>query len=331
MGCGGMAAAWLKPAAENPDICIAGLADINLEAAGKRREEFAPQAIVGADVAELIAELKPDILFNCTIPAAHHAISMAALSAGAHVLSEKPLANTMAEARELVSAAKAANRLFAVIQNRRYNAGARTARAVLASGAIGQVTEVMCDFFVGAHFGGFRDEMAHALLHDMAIHHFDLARFFIGGTPKDVFCHEWNPRGSWYRHGANAQAIFTCEDGVVFNYRGSWCAEGVPTSWNGGWRFIGTQGTLLWDGETGLRLEKVKATGSFLSEIDSSPIPMAPAPGKDQGHASIIEEFVRCIKDGAVPETGGADNIRSLAMVFAAVKSGEIAERIAFA
>lgn len=324
-----MAATWLNPACLNPDVRIVGLADLNLAAAENRRNEFAPDAVVGTDAAALIAELKPEIVFNCTVPAAHYAVSMAAFAVGAHVLSEKPLANTMAEARELVSAAATANRLFAITQNRRYNQGARAARAVLAGGAIGEVTGVMCDFFIGAHFGGFRDEMEHVLLHDMAIHHFDLARFFIGGTPNAVFCYEWNPRGSWYRHGANAQAIFTFEDDIVFNYRGSWCAEGVPTSWNGAWRFIGTDGSLIWDGEGAVRLEKVKATGEFLSEIDSSPIPLEPAPGKDQEHASIIEEFVGCIRDGTVPETDAADNIHSLAMVFAAVQSGVVGERIA--
>ena len=43
------------------------------------------------------------------------------------------------------------------------------------------------DFFLGVHFGGFRDKMQHVLLLDMAIHTFDAARFIIGQDAKDVY------------------------------------------------------------------------------------------------------------------------------------------------
>jgi predicted dehydrogenase len=321
VGCGGMAKAWLQPAAARSDLRLVALADLSADAATRRRDEFAPGAAVGTDLAALLAEHRPDVVFNCTVPEAHHPVTLAALHAGAHVLSEKPLANSMAEARDLVAAAAQAGRLFAVTQNYRYRAQPRTVQATLASGAIGELTQVSCDFAIGAHFGGFRDAMEHVLLLDMSIHHFDLARFFSGGRPARVFCQEWNPPGSWYHHGANAHALFTFADGVVFNYRGSWCAEGTPTSWNGAWRFTGTRGSLHWDGRDDIRLETVAATGSFLSDITTTPIPVQSAPGRDDSHASVIGEFVACIQNGTTPETHAADNLHSLAMVFGAIAS----------
>jgi predicted dehydrogenase len=331
VGCGGMAAAWLKAAAARADLRITGLVDLIPAAADKRRAEFCPTAEVGANAAEMIARLKPDIVFNCTLPDAHHAVTLAGLRAGAHVLSEKPLAASLTEARELVSEARRLDRLFAVTQNYRYGAAPRSVRNALATAGIGSLTTVHCDFQIGAHFGGFRDEMEHVLLLDMAIHHFDLARFFGGGRACRVFCQEWNPPGSWYRHGANAHAMFTFENGVLFSYRGSWCAEGLNTPWSGVWRFTGENGSLSWDGDRGIVVETVAKAGGFRSEYARTTVEVSPHPGRDGAHASLIAEFVDCIRSRGTPETEAADNLHSLAMVFGAIASAQAGEPVAVA
>jgi predicted dehydrogenase len=319
-----MAEHWLRAAAAHPSLRLVGLVDLRREAAERRRAEFAPEAKAGDDFATLLAELKPDLVFNCTVPSAHHPVTLAALRAGAHVLTEKPLADSLAQAEELASAAAAAKRLCAVTQNYRYQAAPRTVVKLLREGRIGQLVDLACDFRVGAHFGGFREEMAHPLLLDMSIHHFDLARLFLGDVaPARVFCHEFNPQGSWYRHGAAAQAIFEFPDRTVFNYQGSWCAEGADTPWPGRWRLTGTQGTLSWDGASGLRLSRVLRAAGFLSELEHTELPVLAAPGQDAAHADIIAEFVRCIQNKDTPETGAAANLASLAMVLGAVRSAE--------
>ena len=67
----------------------------------------------------MLDSLNPDMVFDLVIPAARAAVVQQALAAGAHVLSEKPMAATMDQARALVTAAEQANRLHAVIQTRR--------------------------------------------------------------------------------------------------------------------------------------------------------------------------------------------------------------------
>ncbi len=325
VGCGGISAAWLKPASEHPGIRIVGLVDLHAAAAEKRRAEFAPQAQVGTDLKAMLASLKPDIVFNCTLPETHREVALEALAAGAHVLGEKPLADTLASAREIIAAADKAGRLVAVTQNYRYSAEVRAIRAAISSGLIGELTAVSCDFAIGAHFGGFRDTMEHVLLLDMSIHHFDLARFISDASGERVYCHEWNPAGSWYRHGACAQAIFQMSDGIVFNYRGSWCAEGMNTPWGGAWRITGTKGSLVWDGDKSVLVETVSATGGFRSEYLKSTVDVATGPGQKSGHERILNEFVACIQSGSVPETGARDNLRSLAMVLSAVESAGLA------
>ena len=96
-----------------------------------------------------------------------------------HLLTEKPLADSPENARAIVEAARRAGRVHAVVQNRRYVANVRRIRRFLDSGAIGAPTSIHADFFIAPHFGGFREEMAHVLLLDMAIHTFDAARYMV--------------------------------------------------------------------------------------------------------------------------------------------------------
>ena len=61
------------------------------------------------------------------------------------------------------------------------------------AGTLGPLTTLHSDFYIGAHFGGFREQMRHVLLLDMAIHTFDAARLLSGADPVAVYCQEWNP------------------------------------------------------------------------------------------------------------------------------------------
>lgn len=322
VGCGGMSGAWLKAVGAIPDVAMVGLVDIQDVAAQRRAEEFGlVDAVVGASLSDVLNRTKPDVVFDCTVPEAHAPVTLEALRTGCHVLGEKPLADSMAAARELVQAAQDAGRLFAVIQNRRYDPNIRRLRSFLASGALGRLTTVNSDFYIGAHFGGFRDHMRHVLLLDMAIHSFDQARFVMDADPRSVYCREWNPVGSWFDHDASAVAIFEMTDGIVYTYRGSWCADGLNTSWECDWRIVGEKGTVRWDGGGGFRAQVVSGAGGFHSQCADVEIPAHDPGPKVGGHAGLIQEFIRCVRTGETPETAGADNIKSLAMVFGAIDS----------
>jgi len=329
VGCGGMSGAWLKAASAIPDLEIVGLVDVIEEAARKKATEYnLRDAVIGSDLSTVLVETAPDAIFNCTIPEAHTGITLTALQHGCHVLSEKPMADTLENARVMIAAAQKAGKIFAVIQNRRYERGIRRARTFLETGAIGPLTTVNSDFYIGAHFGGFRDAMKHVLLLDMAIHTFDAARFLTQADPVSVYCHEWNPAGSWYEHDASAVAIFEMTNGIVYTYRGSWCAEGLSTTWESDWRFIGQKGSMKWDGGSQMQAQIITATGGFLSTCENVSVPPYGSEKNIEGHKSLIEEFVSCIQGGNVPETTCTDNIKSLAMVFGAIESAETGRRV---
>jgi len=342
VGCGGISPSWLRPAVEMADLEIVGLIDLNDDVAKARRDEFElTLAFAGADFEAALRDLKPDVVFDCTIPEAHARTTITALRHGCHVLGEKPMAESMANARKMVEAAREAGRIYAVIQNRRYDPNIRAYRSLIESGELGSLTTLSSDFYIGAHFGGFRDRMEHVLLLDMAIHTFDAVRLVSGADPVAVYCKEWNPSGSWYDHDASAVAVFEMTDGIIYTYRGSWCAEGLNTTWESDWRANCERGSATWDGASGFRAQKVAKSGGFFSEwedvevgdpvfrdLSGAPRNGNPETAKLPGHAGLIREFIDCVRTGEAPETVCTDNIKSLAMVFAAIESAESGKRV---
>ncbi len=318
-----MSHAWLE-GAKKLGVDVVGLVDIDEDAARKRAEEFGlAEAWIGSDLDAALVAKQPDLLFDVVVPEARFSVASAGLRHGCHVLSEKPMATSMAEARELVRRAKETGRIHAVIQNRRYMPQIRRIKQMLSSGILGSVTNVNCDFFLAPHFGGFREEMEHVLLLDMAIHTFDAARYLAGSDACGVYCREWNPPNSWFRHGACATATFDLDNGAVLSYRGSWCADGLMTLWESSWRIVCERGTLLWDGGDDMRAEGVVPSEGFFSELESIAIPGLSPNERIGGHLGVMEDFLDAVENGGSPETAGSENIKSLAMVFGAVESAE--------
>ena len=331
VGCGAMSRAWLAAAAKIPDLRLVGLADLDQDRARARAAEFSLEdVVIVGGVQTLLSRSRPDLLFDVVVPSARHEVVSAGLAAGCHVLSEKPMAESLADARDLVQRAKAAGRIHAVVQNRRYVAGVRRIARALKSGAIGAVASVHADFFLAPHFGGFREAMDHVLLLDMAIHGFDALRCMTGMAASGVYCREWNPPHSWYRQGSSAAAIFELENGAVFVYRGSWSAPGLGTSWECAWRFVGTKGALTWDGADQIRIE-VLGEGERNGLFDPLTPVRAAAVGARGPHRRTFRRSLRFRRRrplGSEPETVGRDNIRSLAMVFGAIESADTGRRV---
>src|SRR2546425_13370924 len=90
VGCGVISAAYLKNLTASPDVAVVACADQVLERAQQRASEFGvPRA---CSTKELLGDADVELVVNLTVPAAHAAVTRAALDAGKHVHTEKPLA-----------------------------------------------------------------------------------------------------------------------------------------------------------------------------------------------------------------------------------------------
>lgn len=320
-----MGARWATALSKSPlreRVELVALVDVERDVAERARQANGySNAIVITDLNTALNQVQADVVFDVAVPAARKDLVLTAFRHGCDVLTEKPMAASMSDAAAILAASRKHGRLHAVTQNRRFKHSIRRIRQFLRSGAIGDISAMHCDFFIGAHFGGFRDVMEHVLLLDMAIHTFDAARFMSGEDAVAVYCQETNPEGSWYAHGAAANAIFEMSDAVTFTYRGSWAAEGANTSWEAAWRIIGSRGTLLWDGEDQISANVVDGDEGFFRPLRALPIPEWSDASVTNEHVSAIGDFLDALDGRGTPESVGTDNIRSLAMVFAAIES----------
>jgi predicted dehydrogenase len=329
-GCGSICRAWLDPITERPewDVRLVGLVDINANAIQAQITHYGfTDVVTGDDIDAVLDRTQPDIVFDCTIPEAHDTIAHAAFAHGCHVLGEKPLALSMDSARRMVQAGQAAGVQYAIMQNRRFDPNIRRLKQVIDSGSIGDITTLHSDYFMGVHITNFRLHMRYPLLIDMAIHTFDAARYILNADPVAVYSKSWKPKQSWWDHEASSVAIFEMSDGSIYTYRGSWSADGLPTTWEADWRAIGTRGSATWDGAVDLRAQVGIRGDSFLSELRDVIVPDAPTLDA-MGHAGCIQDFLTSIRDGTTPLTAASDNLKSLAMVYAAIESNEAQARV---
>ncbi len=329
IGCGGMSNVWIEYLLKRDDVEIVALADIYEEAAQKMADKHNLSCMIFTDIEQAIKQSGAEIVIDVTIPASHYQVCKTALELGCHVLGEKPMAANMAEARSIVEIAEKSGKSFTVMQNRRYNENIRALRDMIAADTIGRVGYIGADFFLGPHFGGFREQMESPLIVDMAIHTFDEARLISGADPVSVYCQEFNTPGSWYEGNAAAICIFEMSDGSVFCYRGSWAAEGAPTSWEASWRITGEHGTAIWDGDNAPYAEVVAPgdqSGKFFK--DTVRKDAAVEWQGQHGHDGCLDEMFAALREGRRAETDCHDNLMSIAMVFGALESAKTGQKI---
>lgn len=320
-----MGRAWAKNLEDCADCTLAGWIDVSDDALARAVAETGiSPAYLGTDLVKAIDELRPDFVVDITPPEVHSEVTLAALSAGIPVIGEKPMSTTMADAKAMVAAADKAGKLYMVSQSRRYKSEIRSYEKLIQS-FLGPIEILNSDFYIGAHFGGFRDAMPSVLLLDMAIHTFDEARFLSGADAVSVYAEEFNPTWSWYEGAASANAMFEMTGGLRFTYRGSWCAEGCHTSWDASWRAVGPNGTALWNGDEMPYADVVTERGGFHARVRRLNGEYVSVP---DGIAGSLREFLHALETGSTPHGECHDNIKSLAMVFAAVESSRTGKRV---
>jgi predicted dehydrogenase len=150
----------------------------------------------------------------------------------------------------------------------------------------------------------------------MAIHAFDQARNLAGCEPVRVRCREVRPAESGFAGAAVALCTFELAGGAVFTYRGSWAAAGHETPWFGRWRVDGTRAAARWEGTGSPVVERVLGHAAEGPRFERRVLAGDLDPND---HPAAVPALLRGLASGAPTGTEAADNIRSLAMVHAAV------------
>ena len=141
IGCGNISAAYLRLAPLFKALEMRAVADINIDAAKARAEEFGVRAL---DVDGLLADPDIDVIVNLTIPDAHYAVTSAILEAGKHAYSEKPLVLSLDEGEKLRALADARGLRVGSAPDTFLGGSHQLARAGIDEGLVGDIVAGTC-------------------------------------------------------------------------------------------------------------------------------------------------------------------------------------------
>ena len=148
----------------------------------------------GTDLAKALADPAVDAVYISSTNEKHHAQAMAAIAAGKHVLCEKPLATSVADACAMVRAAEVAGVVFATNHHLRSAGSLRAIRDLIVSGTLGTVLSLRMFHAVELplHLRGWRLDSPTAgggVIADLTVHNADCVRFLLGEDPVSVVAH----------------------------------------------------------------------------------------------------------------------------------------------
>lgn len=246
----------------------------------------------------------------CTPPDRHLPDVLLALEHGRHVLVEKPIARTLAEADRMIEAARAAGRIQMVAENFRYMPAFRRVRALIGRGRLGALRDLHLRARGFRPRTGWRREAAAAgggCLIDGGIHYVDALRRW-GGEVRRVFALA-PPRTLTAMAGEDAVSVLLELDaGVIGFLANSLSTPGMPgLQWSA---VSGTDGTCFADNRG--RVVVVRGPGGFGVRMFRR---------DHRGHEAMLEGFRRATATGESPEMDGAEGRRDLAVVLAAYRS----------
>lgn len=136
VGCGNISGIYFKICQMMDNIEVVACADLVREKAQAAAEKFAIPKVLTTE--ELLDDPDVEIVVNLTIPKAHHEVSLAAIAAGKHVYSEKPLSINRALGRSVIQAARARRVRVGNAPDTFLGAGCQTCRKLIDEGAIGR-------------------------------------------------------------------------------------------------------------------------------------------------------------------------------------------------
>ena len=321
IGCSGMAGRWVDWLSERlgDRVEIAGLVDVNEEVLGDRGGKLGlNDDQLFTDYEEACAKVKADFCGIATPPQFHSPAAIAAMDAGMAVICEKPIADTLEAAKAMAAKAVETGLPCAIIQNYRYAPNKQELVRIREEGCLGRLQHIVgryaCDYRKYESWGkAWRHDMDFGLLFEGSVHHFDMLRFLSGGDCEVFQGFGWNPQWSSFKHFSSGIYLMRMNNGVHTAYEGNSSAAGVTNCWHREhYRLEFEEGTVEVGGdEVGVQITRV---GREPEVYDAADMEWA-------GHEYLLKEFVDWLDGGAPSATRIEDNLKSFALVIAAMET----------
>ncbi len=301
-----------------PRIAFAGAVDPG----GDRHGAVRDASLVHASIDELLERVTPDFAIVAVPTAKHLAVARALAAAGVHMLIEKPLAGTLAEAREIIAACELAGVRAAVGHVERFNPALIELRRRTEEGQVGEVFLISTE-----RCGPFPDRVTDVgVVKDLATHDLDLVAW-LGKSPLDLVAAQTAYR-TGRRHEDLVLATGRLRTGVAFSIAVDWL---TPTKIRR-MRILGDRGMLVADTLTSDLV--FHENGRVTSEWDSTQALRGVAEGDSTRYALQRREpllaeleafcdFVRGDESAAVTLEEGLRTVRCAEQVLESARSSQ--------
>ncbi|HYW81348.1 MAG TPA: Gfo/Idh/MocA family oxidoreductase [Thermoguttaceae bacterium] len=315
IACGGITKDHLR-AYRAAGYQVAALCDVRPDRARKRKTEFYPDAKVYRDHRDLLKRDDIEVVDIAAHPAARAAMIEDALTAGKHVLSQKPFVLDLNFGRRMVDLADRKGVRLAVNQNGRWAPHFSYIRQAIVAGLLGDVSAVHASVhWDHSWVGGTEfEKIHHLILYDFAIHWFDIVSCFMGDRlPERVYASTARYASQNVRPPLLAQALIEYEEAQATLAFDACVRYGCHDRTY----VTGTEGTISSSGPD-LKNQTVTlhtAQGQATPELQGCWFP--------DGFHGTMGELLCAIEEDREPTNSARDNLRSLALCFAAVASAE--------
>lgn len=286
-----------------------------------RAQDFAAKQGIPAAGTELSLVLDDpaiDAVYISSTNEKHRAQALAAIAAGKHVLCEKPLAMTVAEAVGMVMAAEKAGLVFATNHHLRCAGSHRAIRNLIASGRIGRVLSLRMFHAVHlpANLQGWRINDAAAgggVIPDITVHDADVARFLLQEDPVNVVA-QMSASGMGQGVEDSAMSVWSMPSGAMVMSHESFTHPFAGS----GLEVHGTEGSIF---ARGVMTQLPVGEIELVTGAGREPVPFS-------GHGlyvQAVQDFVSAVNGTGKPAATGQDGVASLTVALAvreAARSG---------
>jgi 1,5-anhydro-D-fructose reductase (1,5-anhydro-D-mannitol-forming) len=264
-----------------------------------------------------------DVVYISTTNDLHASQAIAAAKAGKHVLSDKPLALTLADAETMVSTAKEKGLVFGTNHHLRNAITHRTMRQLIREGAIGKplAARVFHAVYLPPRLQGWRinrPEAGGGVILDITVHDADTLHFLLDDDVQDVMARSAQQGLSQGELADAVMGVMYFRNGTLAMFHDAYTIKHTQT----GLEIHGTEGSLI--AKNVMTQDPVGDV--FLSRNGVvSPVPLGPP---EDLYAHIIHHFNNAVQGHGQPFITGEDGIRSLAVGLAVQESAKTGQRV---
>lgn len=340
VGTGGQGAHWcstfLPPNAADGRVEVVAAVDVDEDAHENAVEhlDLAPSQCY-TDYETAFAEVPADFCTVVVPPWLHENVVDAAIEHDLHVLSEKPVADTLEASVRIAEKIDRAGLKMGVTMSHRFDRDKATLRRRLRSGESGPADYLVGRFTCNARsygtWGAFRHEMDDPLMVEGAVHQLDFVADMVGSRCRTVYADTWCPEWADYEGDVQALVQMTFEDGTRATWEGAKANAVTLNGWESDYLRVECRDeTLVLDDREITQYPYEAAAEGVMGGLDESRGEPLELDDQDTwANTWLVEQFVEWLDGGEPMATNVTDNLQSMALIEAAMQSSETGDPVA--